>query len=71
MSAGAGQFLDPQTVMQYERKTQQMKMLVANEKRAIRQVKTQIAHEIERRNQLERYLRQCVDDVKKEIQRKR
>jgi len=57
--------------MQYERKTQQMKMLVANEKRAIRQVKTQIAHEIERRNQLERYLRQCVDDVKQEIQRKR
>ena len=46
-------------------------MLLANEKRALRHVKTQIAQEIERRNLLEKYLRMCVDDVKQEIAKKR
>jgi hypothetical protein len=41
------------------------------EKRSLREVKTECAKEIEQRNQLEKILRQCVDDVKNEMERKR
>jgi hypothetical protein len=41
------------------------------EKRSLRQVKTICAKEIDQKNQLEKVLRQCVDDVKAEIQKKK
>ncbi len=37
----------------------------------MRVVKTMVATEIETSNKLEKYLRQCVDDVKAEIGKKR
>lgn len=42
-----------------------------NEKRKLRQVKTLISNEIERRTLLEKCLRLCVDDVKAEIAKKK
>lgn len=41
------------------------------EKKSLRMVRTTCAKEIETKNILEKVLRQCVDDVKNEIARKR
>lgn len=45
--------------------------MLENEKKGLRQIKTLCAKEIDQKNQLEKILRQCVDDVKNEIQKKR
>lgn len=41
------------------------------EKKRLRQIKTRCATEIDQKNQLEKILRQCVDDVKNEIVKKK
>lgn len=41
------------------------------EKKSLRMVKTMLSKEIEMKNTLEKVLRQCVDDVKNEIAKKR
>lgn len=45
--------------------------MIAVEKRSLRMIKTLNAKDIEDKNGLEKILRQCVDDVKNEIQKKR
>lgn len=45
--------------------------MLALEKKSLRMVRTLSAKEIEVKNQLEKILRQCVDDVKQEIAKKR
>lgn len=55
----------------YEQMTQNYKSLLATEKRKLRAVKTQISNEFEKKTQLEKYLRQSVEDVKLEIAKKR
>ena len=45
--------------------------MLALEKKSLRMVRTMCAKEIEGKNQLEKILRQCVDDVKTEISKKR
>lgn len=42
-----------------------------SEKKRLRFVKTLCSKEIDQKNQLEKILRQCVDDVKSEIQKKK
>lgn len=48
-----------------------LQKMLEDEKKKLRQVKTMCATEIEVKNMLEKVLRQCVDDVKAEIQKKR
>lgn len=55
----------------YENKIYKLKKELDFEKRSLREVKTECAKEIEQRNQMEKILRQCVDDVKNEMERKR
>lgn len=45
--------------------------MIATEKKSLRMVRTLCSKEIETKNQLEKILRQCVDDVKNEIAKKR
>ena len=47
------------------------KKKLGEEKRLLRLMKTMSAQEIETKNMLEKILRQCVDDVKAEIAKKR
>ncbi len=68
MSAG---FVGNPKLARYEDLTARLKHLLAKEKRNLRVVKTMVATEIETSNKLEKVLRQCVDDVKAEIQKKR
>lgn len=42
-----------------------------DERRLLRTMKTMLSNEIETKNTLEKMLRQCIDDVKDEIIRKR
>jgi len=55
----------------YEDLMPRMKRNLEKEKRNLRFIKTMIASEIEQKNQLEKVLRQCVDDVKTEIYKKK
>ena len=55
----------------FENLIYRLKKVLEAEKKQLRQVKTLCAKEIEQRNFLEKILRQCVDDVKNEIQKKR
>lgn len=48
-----------------------LKKILDAEKKQLRQVKTLTSKEIEQKNYLEKILRQCVDDVKNEIQKKK
>ena len=48
-----------------------LKKILEAEKKQLRQVKTLCSKEIEQKNFLEKILRQCVDDVKNEIQKKK
>ena len=45
--------------------------MLENEKKTLRQVKTMIASEIEQKNSLEKVLRMCSDDIKREITKKK
>ena len=47
------------------------KRKLEEERRLLRMMKTMSASEIDSKNQLEKILRQCVDDVKAEIVKKR
>lgn len=47
------------------------KRKLEEERRLLRMMKTMSASEIDTKNQLEKILRQCVDDVKAEIVKKR
>ena len=58
-------------VKRYEDIIQRLKKMLALEKKSLRMVRTLCAKEIEGKNQLEKILRQCVDDVKTEISKKR
>lgn len=55
----------------YEQVIKKLKKMIANETRKLRDIKTVYAKEIESKTQLEQLLRQCVDDVKAEIAKKR
>ena len=55
----------------YEQVIKKLKKLIANETKKLRDIKTLNAKEIESKTQLEQLLRQCVDDVKAEIAKKR
>lgn len=55
----------------FENLIYKLKKILENEKKGLRQIKTLCAKEIDQKNQLEKILRQCVDDVKNEIQKKR
>lgn len=48
-----------------------LKKILEQEKKNLRYVKTMCAKEIDQKNQLEKILRQCVDDVKNEIVKKK
>jgi sugar-specific transcriptional regulator TrmB len=48
-----------------------MKRILEREKQNIRHVRTHIAKEIKQKSELEKVLRQCVDDVKNEIIKKK
>jgi hypothetical protein len=58
-------------VKRYEDVISRLKRMLDIEKKSLRMVKTMCSKEIEVRNILEKVLRQCVDDVKSEIARKR
>ena len=45
--------------------------MLAVEKKSLRMVRTMCSKDIEIKNQLEKVLRQCVDDVKNEIAKKK
>jgi predicted metalloprotease len=55
----------------FENLIYRLKKILDAEKKSLRQVKTLCSKEIEQKNFLEKILRQCVDDVKNEIQKKR
>lgn len=55
----------------FENLIHRLKKILDNEKKSLRQVKTLCSREIEQKNYLEKILRQCVDDVKNEISKKR
>ena len=55
----------------FENLIYRLKKILEGEKKQLRQVKTLCAKEIEQRNFLEKILRQCVDDVKNEIAKKK
>lgn len=55
----------------YEQVIKKLKKMIANETKKLRDIKTVYAKEIESKTQLEQLLRQCVDDVKAEITKKR
>lgn len=55
----------------YEQAIKRIKKMIGNECRKLRDIRTRYAKEIESKTQLEQLLRQCVDDVKAEISRKR
>ena len=55
----------------YENLIQRLKKMMEVEKKSLRMVRTLCSKEIEVKNCLEKILRQCVDDVKNEISKKR
>lgn len=55
----------------FETLINRLKKILDGEKRSLRQIKTLSSKEIEQKNFLEKILRQCVDDVKNEIQKKK
>ena len=55
----------------YEDLISRLKKMIDVEKKSLRMVRTTCAKEIETKNILEKVLRQCVDDVKNEIAKKR
>jgi hypothetical protein len=58
-------------VKRYEDIITRLKKMLSVEKRSLRMVRTMCSKEIEVKNILEKVLRQCVDDVKSEIAKKR
>ena len=55
----------------FENLIYRLKKILEAEKKNLRTVKTMCAKEIDQKNQLEKILRQCVDDVKSEISKKK
>jgi len=55
----------------YQHAIYRLKKVLEGEKKSLRQIKTLSAKEIDKKNQLEKILRQCVDDVKNEIAKKK
>ena len=51
----------------FENLIYRLKKILESEKKNLRCIKTLCAKEIDQKNQLEKILRQCVDDVKSEI----
>ncbi len=58
-------------IRRFETLILRLKKILEAEKKQLRQVKTLCSKEIEQKNFLEKILRQCVDDVKNEIQKKK
>lgn len=54
-----------------EKQIAMKKRTLEQEKKNLRHIKTLCAKEIDQKNQLEKILRQCVDDVKNEIVKKK
>ena len=59
------------TLNRYEQIVRKLKKMLSIEKGNLQEAKTLYSREIEGRTQLEQLLRQCVDDVKSEISKKR
>ena len=57
-------------IRRYENVIMRLKKMLENEKKCLKYLKTLGAKEFERKNHLEKLLRQCVDDVKAEIYKK-
>jgi hypothetical protein len=55
----------------FENLIQKLKSILESEKKRLRCIKTLCSKEIDQKNVLEKILRQCVDDVKSEIQKKK
>lgn len=55
----------------FENLIYKLRKILDQEKKNLRNVKTLCAKEIDQKNQLEKILRQCVDDVKNEITKKK
>lgn len=70
-AASAGFALKSQKVIRYETLINRFKKKLESETRLLRTMKTLQAQEIKTKNTLEKFLRQCVQDVKNEIYRKR
>jgi hypothetical protein len=58
-------------VKRYEDLIFRLKKMLSMEKKSLRMVRTMCSKEIEIKNALEKILRQCVDDVKSEIAKKK
>lgn len=70
MGGGSNFLLNPK-IKRYEDIITRLKRMLTTEKKSLRLVRTLCSKEIEVKNQLEKILRQCVDDVKTEIAKKR
>lgn len=55
----------------FEKLIDRLKKLLDNEKGSLRKIKTMYSTEIDIKNQLEKVLRKCVEDVKAEIVKKK
>ena len=69
--AVSAQIGDNPRVKRYEDLIGRLKKMLAMEKKSLRMVRTMLSKEIEIKNNLEKVLRQCADDVKTEISKKR
>lgn len=69
-TSAANAFKNPK-LRRFENLIFKLKKILESEKKNLRQIKTLSSKEIDQRNQLEKILRYCVDDVKNEIQKKK
>lgn len=69
-TSAANAFKNPK-LRRFENLIFKLKKILETEKKNLRQIKTLSSKEIDQRNQLEKILRFCVDDVKNEIQKKK
>lgn len=67
----SAQIMNNPRVKRYEDLIARLKKMMMLEKKSLRSVKTMLSKEIETKNTLEKILRQCVDDIKSEITKKR
>lgn len=69
-SRGANKDSKPQEDNRYKEVNVRMRKLLADERKSLQQVRQNYAAELKARTEMEMLLRQCVDDVRKEIARR-
>lgn len=69
-SRGASKDSKPQEDNRYKEVNVRMRKLLADERKSLQQVRQNYAAELKSRTEMEMLLRQCVDDVRKEIARR-